>query len=310
MSWLPANVALLIFLYFIQGLPYGFQTRFLPVYLHSVGVSLTDVGLIRLLQIPWLLKTIWAPVIDYYSTKRKWLLCSISGLLLTCFLGSLLSVDSFSLAILLLLLNIFSVTQDIVVDTVAIGILHSERDLSLGNTAQVVAYKIGSIFGSGLLLFFVNFFGWSGMFVAVAVLYAEALMFVFLSPVLRDHEKTQLSQKLKNAVYQNQFADAENDDSTTVNCYCQLHYAHCCHCYREKTSASERTEESKKDQHTNSSSSNLKDSKANYFYSLIQVDCTWWMISFLLLYKLGELICLLTLKFSWCTYLFALSFVS
>ena len=38
-----AQLVLLTFLYFIQGLPYGFQAKFLPIYLHSRGTSLTQV---------------------------------------------------------------------------------------------------------------------------------------------------------------------------------------------------------------------------------------------------------------------------
>lgn len=185
---LSKNILLLTFLYFIQGLPFGFQTNFLPIVLRRHGISLTRLGFFRLLFLPWLCRGLWAPLVDMYGTKHKWLLASILGLVLTCLLGSLGSPeDLVFLCVILLLLNVFAATQDIVVDGVAIAILASD-ELGGGNTAQVVGYKIGAIFGGGVLIWLMNVVGWTGMFVGLALLYLEAFMFVYVSPELREFE--------------------------------------------------------------------------------------------------------------------------
>ena len=77
-------------LYFVQGLPFGFQATALPVYLRSSGMSLAGVGLATALALPWSLKPLWAPLIDRYGSARlgrrkSWILPLQALLALTCF---------------------------------------------------------------------------------------------------------------------------------------------------------------------------------------------------------------------------------
>ena len=63
-------LALLSVLYFAQGLPFGFQATALPVYLRLSGVSVTTLGFLSLLSVPWMLKVLWAPLVDGPGTAR------------------------------------------------------------------------------------------------------------------------------------------------------------------------------------------------------------------------------------------------
>ena len=180
------NVSLLTFLYFIQGLPYGFQARFLPVFLRSQGLSLTSLGFFKLLLAPWLCKVLWAPLVDKFGTKRKWLLWSVFGLIISCAAAVFIPPTNMTLlSVVLLSLNLCAATQDIAVDSIAVAVLSGE-DLGQGNTAQVVGYKIGSVFGGGVLVWFIDVIGWPGLFVLMTLLYVEAWMFVYVSPKLRN----------------------------------------------------------------------------------------------------------------------------
>lgn len=180
------SVLLLMFLYFIQGLPYGLQAQFLPVYLRSKGVDLTDIGLLKIVYAPWLCKFLWGPLVDQLSTKRKWLLVSILCLGGTCIFGAFFPPDFLiPVIIVLFLLNLFASIQDVAVDAIAIRLLTSD-ELGQGNTVQVVGYKLGSIFGGGILASFVHVIGWMGLFLVLAVLYVEAAMFIYVSPSLRN----------------------------------------------------------------------------------------------------------------------------
>ena len=51
-------------LYFVQGLPYGFQDKLVPLLLIVRGHSASAVALTRLLLLPWLEKRLLAPLID------------------------------------------------------------------------------------------------------------------------------------------------------------------------------------------------------------------------------------------------------
>ena len=174
------------FLYVLTGLPYGFQASFLPMYLRMQGVSLTNLSLFKLLLAPWLCKALWAPLVDKRATKQKWLLWSVSGLVFISAFATLSSpTNLFVLSFIVFFLNFFAATQDIAVDGIAVALLTSD-ELGKGNTAQVVGYKIGSIFGGGVLVWFMDSLGWSGLFLVLTLLYIEALLFIYLSPTLRN----------------------------------------------------------------------------------------------------------------------------
>ncbi|HLL54677.1 MAG TPA: MFS transporter, partial [Myxococcaceae bacterium] len=59
-------MALLFALYVAQGLPYGFQSTALPVYLRTLQVPLWAIGLLGMLALPWMFKALWAPLVDRF----------------------------------------------------------------------------------------------------------------------------------------------------------------------------------------------------------------------------------------------------
>ncbi|KAI8511164.1 Major facilitator super domain-containing protein 3 [Branchiostoma belcheri] len=151
-SFTHSRIPILTTLYFVQGLPYGIQARFLPIYLRTKNVSLTNLGFIKLLLLPWLLKIVWAPLLDRYSRKQTWLLVSMVGLTLASLAGAATDEEHFpSLCAVVFFMNFFASTQDVVVDGIAVAILSAD-ELGKGNTAQVVGYKLGSIVGGGGLV--------------------------------------------------------------------------------------------------------------------------------------------------------------
>ncbi|VDL64111.1 unnamed protein product [Hymenolepis diminuta] len=166
-------------LYALQGVPYGLQSRFLPLVLRSHGASLTSLGFYKLLYIPWVLKSAYAPFVDSHFTKRRWLQCSIIGLFLcSAFLSSFPEIQLVNstrlLPATLLIFNFCAATLDIAVDSLAIEIL-SHSELSQGNTAQVVGYKFGAVVGGGLLSCLSSFFSLSVLFASLCVFYLTGL---------------------------------------------------------------------------------------------------------------------------------------
>ena len=146
-------LALLSSLYAAQGLPFGFFTLALPVLMREAGWSLTAIGLLQLLALPWLLKFLWAPWVDHHGARRTWLLglqgCSVVAALTL----ALLDLDSANRGLLLavLVFNLLAATQDIVTDGLAVRVL-AARERGLANAIQVGAYRLGMILGGGGLL--------------------------------------------------------------------------------------------------------------------------------------------------------------
>lgn len=189
------NVVFLTCLYFIQGLPYGLQSRFLPVYFRSHGMSLTEISLFKLLLTPWMLKAFWAPFVDKYGTKKSWLGWSMVGLIFTCLTGACTPPQNIvPLASVLFLFNLLTSTQDIAVDGIAIHVL-SESELGYGNIAQVVGYKLGSIFGGGVLTWLSDYMEWSSLLFSLAVAYVISLMNVAVLVPQTDDGKKESEKK-------------------------------------------------------------------------------------------------------------------
>ncbi len=166
----PAGtIALLSTLYFVQGLPYGFQESALPGFLTKLGVSMAAVGAASALSWPWALKPLWAPVVDRYGSRKAWILPLQLLLALAC-VAAAFSEPSASLTrliVIVLVMNVLTATQDIAVDGYAVDRLGKE-DLGYGNAAQVVGYKIGMLVGGGLLWAWYAELKWQGVFFAMA----------------------------------------------------------------------------------------------------------------------------------------------
>lgn len=163
-------------LYFVQGLPYGFQDKFIPMYLRSSGLSHTRLSLMKLLLLPWLCKACFAPLIDLFWTKWLWLMFNLLILTIISFLGMFISTEYFILmSVWLLLLNLFTALQDVSVDALALQIL-KDSELGHGNTAQVVGYKLGALFGGGILFWVHYYKGWAHLCLSLASLYIMAMV--------------------------------------------------------------------------------------------------------------------------------------
>ena len=178
------KIALLGALYFAQGLPYGFQVTALPVYLREQGVSLTAIGWVGALSLPWLLKVLWAPLVDRWylprwGRRKSWILPAQIALATACACAALVPVASqlTLLLALVFLMNLAAATQDIAVDGLAADLLE-RHELGPGNAAQVVGYKIGMLTGGGLLLWASDTIGWQGLFAVMAGLVCLVVILV------------------------------------------------------------------------------------------------------------------------------------
>jgi MFS transporter, PAT family, beta-lactamase induction signal transducer AmpG len=178
---LSARLAILSIFYLVQGLPFGFQATALPVYLTASGVSLTNVGFAGALSAPWLLKPLWAPLVDRYASdrfgrRRSWIVPLQAALASTCLAAAFVPAESLALLLVLIgLTNLFAATMDIAVDGLAVDLLDVE-ELGFGNIAQVVGYKIGMLIGGGILVWASRWIGWSGLFLVITALITTALL--------------------------------------------------------------------------------------------------------------------------------------
>ena len=108
------------FLYFLQGMPYGFQVKYLPLLMRHYGHELSIISFMNLVSLPWILKFTWATLFDRFEGRERFW---ISGCLISLSVTSLLFNVGSSIAILLpllfLLMSFLSASLDIAVDSLA-----------------------------------------------------------------------------------------------------------------------------------------------------------------------------------------------
>ena len=155
--------------YFASGLPFGIATELLPVYYRQRGVSLTDIGLLTVIAVPWTFKFLWAPLVDRIGTYKRWLLGVQIGLAVTML--ALLLADPVRamplLWVVLVAMATLSATQDIVVDAYTIRLLDT-REYGAANGMRVTAYRVAMLVAGGLLLAAAGRLGWPTIFVIAA----------------------------------------------------------------------------------------------------------------------------------------------
>lgn len=175
-------------LYLAQGLPAGLIVHALPAILRDMGLSLAWIGLLKLLALPWLLKFIWAPLIDQHckgqSIRRVNWVISMQLASAVCLVAMVWPLaDSSALMVvlsvlLILLLNTLCATQDIATDSLAVQHA-SAKQLGYVNSLQVSGYKVGMILGGSGLLMLAALVSWELLLILMA-----ALLVLLLLPVM------------------------------------------------------------------------------------------------------------------------------
>ncbi|MEM9539003.1 MAG: MFS transporter [Cyanobacteria bacterium P01_E01_bin.42] len=186
-----AKFILLGSLYTSQFLPSAFFFRALPIFLRQEGASLQVIGLMGLLTLPWMLKFLWAPLVDRYSFKKwghykSWIVVTQSLLAIATI--SCASIDVTDNVLLLfqviLVIVTLAATQDIATDALAVGML-APHERGWGNGIQSAGHSMGMMLGGGVMLLVLDRLGWqtSLQILAVGVLLA-------LLPLLFYEEKS------------------------------------------------------------------------------------------------------------------------
>lgn len=177
----PLKFTLISTLYVSQAIPLGFFIVAVPAILRSQGLSLEGVGLLSAIAFPWLIKFLWAPLVDRFGSERwghfrSWILPLQTLSVLTVVGISFLDLSSQFLPLVLAgaAFMLLAATQDVATDGLSVRILrHDER--GPGNGVQVGGYYLGQIVGGGLMLIAFHRFGWTAAVLAMAAFLALPL---------------------------------------------------------------------------------------------------------------------------------------
>ena len=152
-QWVPS-------LYFAQGIPYVVVMSVAVILFKRMGMSNTDIALYTSgLNLPWVIKPLWSPLVDLLKTKRWWIVvmqilvgAGLAGIALTI-QGPL--AFRYCLAFMWLL-AFSSATHDIAADGFyMLGLNEKKQAYFVG--IRNTFYRFAVIFGPGILVMFA---GW------------------------------------------------------------------------------------------------------------------------------------------------------
>ncbi|WP_203301630.1 MFS transporter [Marinobacter sediminum] len=186
-------MATLLALYIAQGLPSGLFAHALPVFWREAGIGLAWIGALKLLALPWILKALWAPVIDrslWSVAPVRWVF-GLQSLAALCLIG--LGIVGLTpqgpwlplTVAAILLINLLMATQDVITDGLAVRHVPAIWR-GLANTLQVAGYKIGMLAGGAFLLILASHVDTQTALLLPACLLILLLALVFRAPILRN----------------------------------------------------------------------------------------------------------------------------
>lgn len=175
----------LLSLYMAQSIPMSFFSTVVPVIMRQQHYSLEAIGLMQLIKLPWIIKFLWAPLVDRTGSGtagyRRWIFYSELFYAFSIAAVAFFSLEQqFTVIIILMVLAITaSATQDIATDAWAILTLKKE-ERSLGNSMQSMGSFLGSMIGSGALLVVYYYLGWMWLLLALSVVVLVALLPLYM----------------------------------------------------------------------------------------------------------------------------------
>lgn len=208
-------------LYIAQSVIGGVTWTSLPAVMREAGVSLDRIGLVSLIALPWVLKFLWAPMIERYRLPRNGGnrsgtivifggLASAVGLIAA---GVLDPANWMSLFAVLVVVAFAASTVDIACDGFAVQSL-AQKHHGWANAAQVGGAYLGSAVGGGLFLYLVGTSNWQiAAWSMAALVVLLGLPFLFVAARVpteqsREHVPSLLHSLRRPALRQGLFAAA------------------------------------------------------------------------------------------------------
>lgn len=144
-KWIPS-------LYIAEGIPYC-AVNTLPVLFYcELGVSISEItAWTGLLSLPWIIRPLWSPFVDIFSTKRRWTLAMQLLMTLTMLAVAVCLPTSFFFASTLAVFGcmaFFSATHDIAADGFYMLALNDRQQADFVGIRSTF-YKVATVVGQG-----------------------------------------------------------------------------------------------------------------------------------------------------------------
>lgn len=148
-------------------------------------MSLVHLGLLSFLALPYALKFLWAPAVDFLGSRRQWIVAAQFGMAaIVCMIVALDPADPHVILwAVLLSLAIISATQDIAIDAYSIELLKAS-EMGIANGFRQAAYRVALVVAGGLFVALGGRVGWGLTFFAAAGVLALCANISLLLPAV------------------------------------------------------------------------------------------------------------------------------
>ncbi|MBD2566665.1 AmpG family muropeptide MFS transporter [Anabaena lutea] len=169
------KMAALILLGFSSGLPLFLTSKTLQAWMTVENVDLTAIGLFSLVGVPYSLKFLWSPLLDWFTLpflgrRRGWLIAIQIGLLIAI---ACMALQQPKQALQLLAINavaiaFLSATQDIAADAYRTDVLE-QLEMGAGAAVFVLGYRIALLLTGSLALILADNIPWSTVYLLMSI---------------------------------------------------------------------------------------------------------------------------------------------
>lgn len=178
---------------FSSGLPLALTASTLQAWFTSADVDLAMIGALSLIGIPYTLKFLWSPFLDYYQLPRLglrkgWIMATQLGVAAALYFLANMNpgTQAIFMSMIALLTAFLAATQDVAIDAYRTDIL-TDQERGLGAAYYVFSYRLAVVASGGLAMVFADFYGWKLTYELMALLMLLVMAMTFRAPAIQ-HE--------------------------------------------------------------------------------------------------------------------------
>ncbi|QTS83772.1 AmpG family muropeptide MFS transporter [Coxiella endosymbiont of Amblyomma nuttalli] len=181
------RIMAVLFFSFSSTLPLVLLSGTLQAWYIDVGVSLTVTSSLSLLQYAYIVKFLWAPLMDHYAPivlarQRAWVLITQIGLALMFVIIASMNPakQPWEVFWVSVITAFISASQDIAIDGYRVDVLH-QNERGLGSAVTTVGGRIAMLIGGGLALIIASDYGWRITYLLMALLMFTQIIITLLA---------------------------------------------------------------------------------------------------------------------------------
>ncbi len=183
----------MLLLGYASGLPLLLIGSTLQAWMTDEGVDLAAIGMLSLIGMPYVVKFLWAPLLDRFTlpflSRRKGWMIFFQGLVVISILGLSFTnprSDIYLTCTWAFLIALFSASQDVVIDAYRREIL-PDNELGLGSSLYVTGYRLAMIVSGALALIIADRVPWKEVYLWLAAFMVPTILFTLTAPVENKH---------------------------------------------------------------------------------------------------------------------------